>query len=189
MESFHSVRCVVGLNLGYPQKRSSPFPRTHNVRISVWRPFVEVEEDIENMDVKQEITDQSLGEHDPDHAVAAFCLKDRLDDEMLDVIPPEIAKCEIIVILKEAEAVQETLLRETQTASRKRQAPNRNWRKRPITPEEELSESREAKYRIIELTVEQQRSDDDASYMPVARLPGRSDTGLPRRMTRSQSDA
>lgn len=196
MDSSHSVRCVVGLDLNYPRKRSSPSPRAHNVRVNVWRPLVEVEEDIENMDVKQEITDQSLGEHDPDHAIAALCIRDLLDDEMLEVAPSDIAESEIVItsremseILKEAELVQETLLRETETASQKRQAPNRNWRKRRITPDEELSEGREAKYRISESTVEQQTSDDDTSYMPVARSPGRSDISLPRRMTRSQTDA
>jgi hypothetical protein len=196
MDSSHSVRCVVGLDLEYPQNRSSSSPRAHNVRVSVWRPLVEVEEDIENMDVKQETTDQSLGEHSPDHAIAALCIRDLLDEEILEVTPPNIAECEIVVtskemigLLEEAELVQETLLRETETASQKRQAPNRNWRKRRITPEEELSEGREAKYRISESTVEHQRSDDDTSYRPVAGSPDRSDISLPRRMTRSQTDA
>jgi hypothetical protein len=195
MNSSHSVRCVVGLDLDFPQRCYSPSPRAHNARVSVWRPLVEVEEDIE-MDVKQEITDQSLGEHCPDHAIAALCIRDLLDGEMLEVTPPNIADCEIVVtsremigLLKEAELVQETLLRETETASQKRQAPNRNWRKRRITPEEELSEGREAKYRISESTVKHQRSDDDTSYRLVARSPGRSDVSLPRRMTRSQTGA
>jgi hypothetical protein len=196
MNSSHSVRCVDGLDLEYPQKCYSPSPRAHNARVSVWRPLVEVEEDIENMDVKQEITDQSLEEHYPDHGIAVLCIRDLLEDEMLEVTPPNIAGCEIVVtskeiigILNEAELVQETLLRETKTASQKRQAPNRNWRKRRITPEEELSEGREAKYRISESTVEHQKSDDDTSYRPVAGSPDRSDISLPRRMTRSQTDA
>jgi hypothetical protein len=147
MNSSHSVRCVVGLDLDHPQKCYSPSPRAHNARVSVWRPLVEVKEDIENMDVKQEITDQSLGKHCPDHAIAALCIRDLLDGEMLEVTPPNIAGCEIIVtskeivgILNKAELVQETLLRETETASQRRQAPNCNWRKRRLTPGEESSE-------------------------------------------------
>ena len=143
MESSHSVRCVVGLDADLSRESSSPSAGAYNVLVSVWRPLVEIEQDIENMDVKQEVTNQPLGECDPDHAIAVLCIRDLLDDEMLATTSPEIAECEIVVtsremidIMKEAELIQETQLRETQTASDKRQDPNRTWRKRHITPGE-----------------------------------------------------
>ncbi|KAG9854550.1 hypothetical protein KCU98_g2281, partial [Aureobasidium melanogenum] len=51
---------------------------------SVWRPLVEIEDHIENMDVKQEIKDQHLGECNPDHVIAVLSVRDLLDDEMLE---------------------------------------------------------------------------------------------------------
>ncbi|KAG9657457.1 hypothetical protein KCU64_g5184, partial [Aureobasidium melanogenum] len=195
MGSSHSIRCVVGLDLEYPRKRPSPSPHAHDVRLNVWRLVVETEEEIESMDVKQEITDESLGEHNPDHETAALCIRDLLEDEMLKFTPPAITECKIFMTSKEmieifevAEHVQESLLRGAEIALPKRQAKNRNWRKRRITPDEELSEGREMKYRILESTVEQQRSDDDTSYAPAARLPGRSNISV-RRSTRSRTDA
>ncbi|THY18851.1 hypothetical protein D6D01_07180 [Aureobasidium pullulans] len=120
MDSSHSVRCVVGLDLKHPQERSSPSARAHNVLVSVWRPLVEVEENIENMDVKQETTHQSLGQCDSEHAVA-----------VCEIV---VTSKDMIEILKEAELIQENLLRENQTASWERQALHRNWRKRRISP-------------------------------------------------------
>ncbi|TIA30379.1 hypothetical protein D6C78_09636 [Aureobasidium pullulans] len=123
MESFHSIRCVVGSDLDYPRKHSPPSPRAHVVRINVWRPLVEIEGKIENMDVKQEITDESLGEHNPDHEIAALCIRDLLEDEMLTFTPPAITECKIFMTSKEmieilgaAEHVQESLLRGTEIA-------------------------------------------------------------------------
>lgn len=190
MDSSHSVRCVVGLDLEYPRKRPSPSPHAHDVRLNVWRPLVENEEEIESMDVKREITDEFLGEHNPDHEIAALCIRDLLEDEMLKFIPPAITECKIFMTSKEmieivevAEHVQDSLLRGTEIDSQKRQAKNRNWRERCITPDEGLSEGRETKYRILESTVEQQRSDDDTSCAPAARSPGRSNISV-RRSTR-----
>ncbi|THY67127.1 hypothetical protein D6C87_10716 [Aureobasidium pullulans] len=195
MDSSHSIRCVVGLDLDYPRKRSPPSSRAHDVRINVWRPLVDIEGEIESMDVKQEITDEPLGEHNPGHEIAALCIRDLLDDEMLEATPPGIAECKIVITSNEmveslevAERVQESLRRGTEIASQKRLAPNRHWRKRRITPDEELSEGRESKYRISESTVEQQRSDDDTSYAPAARSPGRSIISI-RHSTRSRTDA
>ncbi|KAG9662094.1 hypothetical protein KCU95_g5095, partial [Aureobasidium melanogenum] len=85
MGSSHCIRCVVGLTPDYLQNRSlsSPSP-AHNASVSVWRPLVEIEDHIENMDVKQEIKDQHLGECNPDHVIAVLSVRDLLDDEMLE---------------------------------------------------------------------------------------------------------
>ncbi|KAG9952234.1 hypothetical protein KCU85_g2127, partial [Aureobasidium melanogenum] len=82
MGSSHYIRCVVGLTPDYLQNDSpfSPSP-AHDVRVSVWRPLDEVEDYIENMDVKQETKDQRLGECNPDRAIAVLSLRDLLDVE------------------------------------------------------------------------------------------------------------
>ncbi|KAG9624226.1 hypothetical protein KCV04_g12652, partial [Aureobasidium melanogenum] len=74
MGSSHSIRCVVGLDLEYPRKR----PRLLLMLMI--------------MDVKQEITDESLGEHNPDYEIAALCIRDLLEDEMLKFTPPAITE-------------------------------------------------------------------------------------------------
>lgn len=122
-----------GLGSGIPTKAPSPSPHAHDVRLNVWRTLVETEEEIESMDVKQEITDESLGEHNPDYEIAALCIRDLLEDEMLKFTPPAITECkifmtskEMIEILEVVEHIQESLLRGTGIALQKRQAKNRN---------------------------------------------------------------
>ncbi|TIA28578.1 hypothetical protein D6C78_10678 [Aureobasidium pullulans] len=193
MGSSHSIRCVVGLDLDYPRNRA-PSP-AQNAHVSIWRPLVEIEGNTENMDVKQEIASQCLGAHSPDHTIAVVSIRDLLGDEFLKDTSRDIAERKIVVtaremtgLLENAERFQQSSIRQTERAFQERQAQGRNWRKRRITPDEELSEGREAEYRTSESTVEQQRSDDDTSYTPAARSPVRSDSSLLRRPTRPRID-
>ncbi|THW72347.1 hypothetical protein D6D19_06593 [Aureobasidium pullulans] len=196
MDSSHSIRCVLGLDLDYPRNRASSSPSpAHNANVSVWRPLVEIEGNIENMDVKQDVTAQCLGKDNPDHTIAVLSLRDLLGDEMLEDASSDVAECgivitsrEMITLLENAELFHQSSLQQTERALRERQAQGRNWRERRITPEEELSEGREATYRNSEATVEQQRSDDDTSYTPTDSSLSRPDISLPRRSTRRRAD-
>ncbi|THZ12493.1 hypothetical protein D6C89_10792 [Aureobasidium pullulans] len=160
MDSSHSIRCVLGLDLDYPRNRASSSPSpAHNANVSVWRPLVEIEGNIENMDVKQDVTAQCLGKDNPDHTIAVLSLRDLLGDEMLEDASSDVAECgivitsrEMITLLENAELFHQSSLQQTERALRERQAQGRNWRKRRITPEEELSEGREATYRNSEAT-------------------------------------
>ncbi|KAG9513146.1 hypothetical protein KCU85_g9856, partial [Aureobasidium melanogenum] len=197
MGTRHAVRCVVGLDLDYPRKSAPSVPSpARSASVSIWRPLVEIEGNIKNMDVKQETTDQCLGELNPDHSIAVLYIRDLLSNEYLEGTSPDVAEREIVItsremtdILASAENCQKSTHRNGEKLLQDSQDQNCNWRKRRPTPDEELSDGREAKYRIIESIVEQQRSDDDTSYMPASGSSAGSHSGLPRRSTRSRIDA
>lgn len=145
--SSHCIRCVVGLTPDYLQNRSlsSPSP-AHNASVSVWRPLVEIEDHIENMDVKQEIKDQHLGECNPDHVIAVLSVRDLLDDEMLEEEEnsPDIAECRIVItsaeiidILTSAERCLERSRRQREKLLRESLDQSCNWRKRRTTADED----------------------------------------------------
>jgi hypothetical protein len=96
----HCIRYVGGSTPDYLQNQSLSSPSlAHNASVSVWRPLVGIEGNIKNMDVKQEIKNQRLGEYNPDHALAVLDIRDLLDDEMLEDISPgsHLAEFEIFI--------------------------------------------------------------------------------------------
>ncbi|KAH0371972.1 hypothetical protein KCU65_g1601, partial [Aureobasidium melanogenum] len=146
MGSSHCICCVVGLTPGYLQNDSpsSPSP-AHTASVSVWRPLIEIEYYIQNMDVKQDIKDQRLGECNPDHEIAVLSLQDLLDDEMLEeeATTPNIdfriviTSREMIGILTSAELCLARSRRQREHLLLESQKQNCIWRKRRSTPDED----------------------------------------------------
>ena len=174
VDSQHAIRCVIGLDIPYAEKKKSrvlrkdEFAKEEKAATgSVWRPSTEADEDGDEVGICRQDMDASpfrTASGEPCTGVLELALSDLLPSSVLSPLPASAANEKISIPFADLAAFLTTAERFAKLPPKSEAASSyapKRFRKRKRTPSEELSSGREDEYLRLEVAeLERERADD-----------------------------